>query len=690
MNPKEIPVRSQSQPQPQPQPPVSQGPLGRRAELEAVTRELQLHQIELEEQNRALRDAQSALEESRNRYADLYDFAPVAYCTLDERGCIREVNLTGASMLGRDRLSLLGAPMLSVVRMDDPALFWRHVAQCRKTGAAVSSELSFTTADARAVHVQAISTPAYDATGALVGLRTALSDISTRKRAELERDRAWAAELGLRRQLERIDQAMIAVTRALAGLRGTGNLDAVLRVIVEQALTVVDAKYAAFGSVTADGAGFESKVEVGVDPGTAGRLSLLVSHGDQTLGALRIAGKRSGAEFDADDRRCAEMLARRVGVAVEIARLHDAAETAIEARDHLLAIVSHDLRNPLSIIAMNASLIARASGGDPRAQARVIEDSAARMSGLIKDLLQAATIEAGEFTIEAMAESPGRLVGEWIEAEREVAAARGIRLEGDVAPGLPRVHCDRERVRQVLTNLLENALRFTPAGGEVRVAVTGRGSDVVFAVSDTGCGIAASELPRLFDRYWKGRAQARHGTGLGLHIAQGIVHAHRGSLWVESAPGVGTTFFFTLPVSEASDPIVPSAPPPLVDEEGLRGLRVMLVDDEPSAVQALAFLLGGEGLVVSEATSGAQCLASIDQERPDVLLMDMEMPGMTGLELLERVRARRPELPAVVMSGYTPQQKDVRQALQASRVGYVDKPIDLDRLLSVLARVIDA
>ena len=105
---------------------------GGRAELDDVTRELQLHQIELEEQNRALRDAQCALEESRNRYADLYDFAPIAYCTLDERGCIREVNFTGASLLGRDRMALIGAPLLSVVRMDDPALFWRHIAQCRK------------------------------------------------------------------------------------------------------------------------------------------------------------------------------------------------------------------------------------------------------------------------------------------------------------------------------------------------------------------------------------------------------------------------------------------------------------------------------------------------------------------------------------------------------------------------------
>ena len=218
---------------------------GGRAELDDVTRELQLHQIELEEQNRALRDAQCALEESRNRYADLYDFAPIAYCTLDERGCIREVNFTGASLLGRDRMALIGAPLLSVVRMDDPALFWRHIAQCRKTGAAVSSELSFTTADARSLCVQAISTPEFDPKGRLTGLRTALSDLSAHKLAERDRDLAWRAESTLRQQLERIDQAMIAVTTALAGLRGTSNLDAVLRVIVKQALSVVGAQYAA-------------------------------------------------------------------------------------------------------------------------------------------------------------------------------------------------------------------------------------------------------------------------------------------------------------------------------------------------------------------------------------------------------------------------------------------------------------
>ena len=233
----------------------------------------------------------------------------------------------------------------------------------------------------------------------------------------------------------------------------------------------------------------------------------------------------------------------------------------------------------------------------------------------------------------------------------------------------------------------DNAVRFSPDGAVIRLSVARRGADVCFTVADSGCGIPADDQTRLFDRYWKGPTQRRSGTGLGLSIARGIVQAHGGAIWVESTVGVGSAFSFTLPTAEAPAASAVVAPPSATAAAPLAGRRVLVVDDEPYAVRALGILLGVEGLVVSTATSGEQALAALDAARPDVLVVDVEMPGMTGLELIERVRARRPGLPVVVMSGYTAAQRDVRAALVGDRVGYVEKPIDVDKLLDVLGRL---
>jgi signal transduction histidine kinase len=230
------------------------------------------------------------------------------------------------------------------------------------------------------------------------------------------------------------------------------------------------------------------------------------------------------------------------------------AETAVATRDELLAIVSHDLRNPLSVITTNGAVLQRTTiegkpGERVRTSAQAILRSADRMNRLIADLLDLAQIQAGKLAVEQKPEDVDAIVRESIEMLRPLAAKIDLRLDGRASPSV-RVHCDRGRVLQVLSNLVGNALKFTHKGGSISIEAHGAGNEAQFFVRDTGQGISEEELPRIFDRFWHAQRNNRAGIGLGLSIVKGLVEAHGGRLWVESKLGAGTTFFFTLPLAE--------------------------------------------------------------------------------------------------------------------------------------------
>jgi len=178
-----------------------------------------------------------------------------------------------------------------------------------------------------------------------------------------------------------------------------------------------------------------------------------------------------------------------------------------------------------------------------------IRRSADRMNRLILNLLDVASIEAGRLVIEKKRDRVGSLVRDAIEMQQVLATAKTLALEAKIAaPDDLEVMCDRERLLQVFANLIGNAIKFTPEGGSITVGVEARGPEVRFAVNDTGPGILEDALPHVFDRFWQAQKTARLGTGLGLSIAKGIVEAHGGRIWVESQLGIGTKFFFTLPL----------------------------------------------------------------------------------------------------------------------------------------------
>ncbi|MEO5579357.1 MAG: ATP-binding protein [Gemmatimonadaceae bacterium] len=279
----------------------------------------------------------------------------------------------------------------------------------------------------------------------------------------------------------------------------------------------------------------------------------LVGRDGQMLGVIQLWDKKEG-EFDDSDEAILTQLAQLASVALENARLFKAAQEATRARDDLVAIVSHDLRNPLHTIHMAASfLLEVAPATDRRITARrqleVILRAATRSNRLIQDLLDVARIQAGGLAVDPVPVEVRSLVHEAMESASPLAGANQIKVLSDSADLAGRVSSDRERVLQVFANLIGNAIKFTPKGGEIRIRVSPDGTDVRFTIVDTGPGIPAENLPHVFDRYWQAKSTAKLGTGLGLSIAKGIVEAHGGRIWVESPPQTGAAFSFTLPAA---------------------------------------------------------------------------------------------------------------------------------------------
>ncbi len=290
----------------------------------------------------------------------------------------------------------------------------------------------------------------------------------------------------------------------------------------------------------------------------------------QNIALLRALDELRSRQLDLDQmsREVAEVNGRMIDINSELEDKADAlertaaseraarseAEAAVATREELLAIVSHDLRNPLGSIVFSAAALQRTTidgeeGERVQKSAQTILRAADRMTRLIADLLDLAQIQAGKLAIEQTSQDVEGLIRDCVEMLRPLAAGKD--LKGMANAGL-QVRCDRERVLQILSNLVGNAIKFTPEGGSIFIGAQDIGHEVRFSVRDTGQGISEEELPRIFDRFWQAQRKNRAGIGLGLSIAKGLVEAQGGRLYVESQLGAGTTFFFTLPLAAST------------------------------------------------------------------------------------------------------------------------------------------
>ncbi|HET9596569.1 MAG TPA: GAF domain-containing protein [Anaeromyxobacteraceae bacterium] len=288
--------------------------------------------------------------------------------------------------------------------------------------------------------------------------------------------------------------------------------------------------------------------------------------GGRVLGAIAFGVAEGGRRFAPEDLAVAQALAQRCALALENARLYRAAQDASRVREEIMAVVSHDLKAPLGALLMGAQLVERLAppggeGDELRRASTTVRRTAERMRRLVHDLVDFAAVEAGRLSVKPAEHDAATIAREAAEAFAGVAEDRGLTLAVDAPESLD-LACDRDRVLQVLANLLSNALHVTPPGGRVAIRVVREVEGILFAVTDTGPGIPDEELPRVFDRWYRGQRSHYPGSGLGLSIARAIVEAHGGRIAVESRPGQGSVFSFALPLGGLSPPRAGTQLPP--------------------------------------------------------------------------------------------------------------------------------
>ena len=350
-------------------------------------------------------------------------------------------------------------------------------------------------------------------------------------------------------------------------------------------------------------------------------------------------------------------------------------------RAEFVAMVSHELRAPLTSIKGSAATVLDAVPAlDPAEMLqffRIINGQADHMRGLISDLLDAGRIETGTLSV---APDPAE-VTELVEQARNTFLSGGGRhaVRIDLPPDLPRVMADRQRIVQVLNNLLSNASRHSPQSSPIRVAAVREGVHVAISVSDQGRGVSPELLPHLFRKHadvGAGDREGRAGSGLGLAICKGLVEAHGGRIWAESSGlGRGTRVTFTIPVAEetrgrAVTGIAPSRFRP--HSEGRGEKRILVVDDDPLALRHVRDALTGAGHATLVTGDPQELPQLIRAKKPHLILLDLMLPGIDGIELMERV-PEMADVPVIFISGYG-RDETIARALEMGAADYIVKP----------------
>jgi signal transduction histidine kinase/CheY-like chemotaxis protein len=418
----------------------------------------------------------------------------------------------------------------------------------------------------------------------------------------------------------------------------------------------------------------------------------------RVLGVIHV-GRFTLHPFTEDDTRLLQLVAFRVALAIDNARLFEEeraarreAEAASKAKDEFLTTISHELRTPLTPVIGWIHMV-RNGILPPKEMDHglsVIEKNAHALKRLINDLLDMTAILSGKMRMEELPVHLGQVVNEAVEAVRPNAASRDIHLEvafrdwqDEIVTG------DSARLGQVFGNLLHNAVKFSSAGGRVRIECEADGPNAVISVEDSGQGISPEFLPLVFERFLQAdgsKTRSHGGLGLGLALVKSFVESHHGTVEAQSdGPGLGSRFIVRLPLKKSARAAArrdKRTTGPLTET---RGAHILIVEDDEDTLELLKSTFKAKGYRVTTCQSAAEALATAPNNSIDLILSDIGMPHMDGFEMMQQLRQlpNMSDVPAIALSGYA-SQKDAHTALGVGFNAHMSKPVDPAELLSTI------
>jgi len=551
-----------------------------------LIKELQVHQAELEIQNRELRATQQQLTHSRVRYADLYDFSPIGYASLDEHGVIEEINITGGKLLADNPHNLIGRSFSDFVRSEDVQRFQDHLRRCRGSRKKLGIELSLVPREGPPISIELFTMATQDADRRTLQFRTAMIDITIRKSAEAavletqkkleqlitERTAELTSERRQREDAQRflyeagsvlamsLDYDITLWSLARAGIPHLA--DACVVDIVQDDGSLKRAAIAHVNPEDQESLQDLDRVPLAADVVCTGQPELddrlisvpLVVRG-KTIGAIRLLLERQERRYNPFDLALAEDLADRAAIALDNSTLYTKELDANRLKDEFLALVSHELRTPLTPIlgAIYKLRASRADDEDLQTALDMIERNAKAQARIVEELLDISRITTGKLDFNRQPTDLLSIIESAIEVIRPSTRALGINLKTTLEPPPRLIWCDRDRIQQVIWNLLSNAIKFTSQGGTIEVRLYSSAGWAHIQISDSGVGITPGFLPHVFDRFRQAGSFATRthmGLGVGLSIVRYIVERHGGNVRADSrGEGHGATFVVDLPYS---------------------------------------------------------------------------------------------------------------------------------------------
>ena len=683
--------------------------------------ELRVHQVELELQNEELRRSQLALDAARARYFELYNLAPAGYVTIGKPGLILEANLVVGTLLGIARNRLVGQPISRFILREDQDLFYLKRKHAFESGEPRAFELRMVKHDGTPVWVHLATAVAHDAEGA-AELRITLSDITKLKLDQqnleqllAEKEALLENEQASHQQIHRLSLALEQIAESVVITNLTGGIEYVNEAfarhsgysrkeligrnprILESGKTPRET-YVALWAALRRGQTWQGEFCNRRKDGSEYTESAVISPVRQVNGQIT---HYVGAKTDITLRKRSEE---------ELRQAKEAAEAANVAKSRFLASMSHEIRTPMNGILGMAQLLQMPNISEAERQdyARTILGSGQELLALLNDILDLSKIEAGKVELESVALEPGRVIGETQGLFAEIARDKGLRIETDCSGAARHYLGDAHRLRQMLTNLVSNAVKFTARGCvriEAREVVRDAGAVVLeFSVTDTGIGIVREEQSLLFQPFSQGDASITRnygGTGLGLSIVRTLARLMGGEAGFESEAGHGSRFWFRIRAGlvaadehsrEAAPP--PGAAPSTGAAPAKFSGRVLVVEDNPVNQKVIELLLQKFGLSTALAGDGQQAIDALMRgEEADLILMDVHMPRMDGHAATARIRdwerntGRRHPIVALTADAFW---EDRRRCLAAGMDDVMTKPIVLGVLKEVLGKWLPA